>query len=111
MFKSKAKKLVMAVMMGVMVMNTGMVSASPLQSMQDEIGTDKIAHFGAGYVASDILGRVTDMSYLERGLAVTGLAGLKEATDSKWDNKDFVATIAGGLANIGLQQLHIKGHF
>lgn len=55
MFKSKTKKLVMAVMMGVMVMNMGMVKASPLQSMQDKIGTDKIAHFGAGYIASDLL--------------------------------------------------------
>ena len=91
--------------------SAGMVSASPLQTFQEKVGTDRVAHFGAGYVVSDILGRATDMSYLERGLAVTGLAGLKEATDAKWDNKDFIATVAGGLANIGFQQLQMHGHF
>lgn len=76
--------------------------ASPIQSFQDRVGTDRIAHFGAGYIASDLMGKFTPMTAVERGLAITGLAAIKEATDDEWDNKDFAATILGGLLNLGV---------
>ena len=59
--------------------------------------TDKVAHFGVGYIVNDQLKKNTKMTFLERLGYVALIAGAKEATDSKWDWNDFGATMAGCL--------------
>lgn len=60
--------------------------------------TDKVAHFGVGYVISDQLAKHTRMTFLERVATVSLIAYVKEKTDSRFDNADFAATVAGALA-------------
>ena len=74
-----------------------MCSASPLQSIQDKIGMDKIAHFGAGYIIDNELKRYTKMTDFERVMTVAAVATIKEATDSKFDKNDIFATVLGAL--------------
>jgi hypothetical protein len=103
MFEKSMKKIAVAAMLGVSMVSPAIGSvanASPIQDIQDEIGTDKLAHFGVGYFVTDVLERTTPMTPIERGLAVTGLAAIKEATDNKWDTKDFLATVLGSAANL-----------
>lgn len=102
--KGKAQKLAVAVMLGATSaasIAAPIASAGPLQTLQDRIGTDRVAHFGVGYVLSDLCGQAK-MTNAERTAVVVGAAALKEGTDDKWNNKDFVATVLGGLVNIGV---------
>lgn len=67
-------------------------------SQQDRIGVDKFAHFGAGYVISDLLKGDKKLKWEDRLLIVTALAAAKEEfIDHNWDRKDFWATVAGGV--------------
>lgn len=102
MVKVKFQKFVSGVMGAAILLSSGMACASPIQDFQDKVGTDRIAHFGVGYIVSDTLDRLTPLTPIERGLVVAGLGALKEATDSQWDNGDLAATILGGVANIGV---------
>lgn len=58
--------------------------ANSLHDIQDDIGVDKIAHFGIGYLASNELQHV-GMSKFEAVLTVSFLAYAKE----KWIDDDF----------------------
>ncbi len=42
------------------------------------------------------------MTTFEKGAVVVGVAALKEATDDKWDTKDFTATVLGGITNLSI---------
>ena len=90
------------ILCGVMLSTSGVAMA---QSLQDKIGMDKIAHFGAGYIIADQLKKHTKMSALERSLTVATLATIKEATDSKFDTNDILATMLGATF------LQISGKF
>ena len=57
--------------------------------------TEKVAHFGEGYMIDDQLQLHTKLSRDERLLTVTAIAAAKEATDSKFDWKDLGATVLG----------------
>lgn len=73
-------------------------SAGSLHDIQDKIGVDKFAHFGAGYIISDQLQRNCGMSALESVLLTTLIAYAKERLiDSKTDTGDISATTAGAL--------------
>lgn len=73
---------------------TSNVNANALQ----DIPVDKAAHFGAGYIIQDQLERNAHMSKLEAFLATTAIAWAKEKyLDSRVDNKDAYATMAGAL--------------
>lgn len=105
MFKKKIKKMAVAIMLGSMGITSaagiGTANASPIQSFQDKVGTDKIAHFGAGYIIADLCDKSGISNAGQLGV-VTGVAALKESMDDKWDTKDFIATVLGGITNIGL---------
>lgn len=61
------------------------------------IPLDKQAHAMGGYIINDQLKRNTKLSTLERILVVTAIGTLKELTDSKFDSKDLLSTVAGGI--------------
>lgn len=71
--------------------------ASPLHDIQDEIGTDKFAHFGVGYVISNEL-QHAGMSKLEAMATVAFLAYAKEKwVDDEFSKSDIGATVLGGV--------------
>ena len=70
-------------------------SASPLQSAQDKLGTDKVAHFGVGFIVEDTLQKHTKMTPFERFMTVSTLAVVKEGTDDKFDRNDIFSTMLG----------------
>ena len=86
--------------------------ASPLGELQDKIGTDKIAHFGAGYFINSELKRHTKMTDFERQLTVFGLSVIKEYADNKFDKNDIIATMLGsiGCSLSGKFQVRKKEH-
>ena len=59
--------------------------------------TDKVAHVGVGYMLNSELKKHTHMTFIERLGVVVVVAGAKELSDAHWDNKDFMATVAGCL--------------
>lgn len=92
---AKQAKKIIATLLCLGIIGTSSVTfATPIQ---DRIGTDKIAHAGAGYLINNELGRHTKMSVLERNLAVLGLAVGKELLDKKFDSNDIIATMLGSL--------------
>lgn len=95
------KALVLGMAVSASMLTPVVASASPIQKIQDRIGTDRIAHFGAGYIIADFCGK-TKMTTFEKGAVVVGVAALKEATDDKWDAKDFTATVLGGITNLSI---------
>jgi len=109
--KKLMKKCVPALMAGSVLLSSTCAFASPLQTIQDRIGTDKIAHAGVGYFVSDVLDRTTKLTPLERLGVVMGLEVAKESTDAEWSNKDVAATALGALAQIGISQLQVHGKF
>lgn len=59
--------------------------------------TDKTAHFGVGYIVNSELKKHTRLTFIEQLGCVAFVAGAKELSDAHWDNKDFMATMAGVL--------------
>lgn len=67
-----------------------------LHHLEDVIGVDKCAHFGAGYLINDQLKRHTKLTTIERVLVVYGVAYAKERwVDPEFDSKDIEATVLG----------------
>ena len=73
-------------------------SANNLHDIQDNIGIDKFAHVGAGYIIQDQLERNCGFSTLEAFTTVVLLAYAKEKwIDSDFNKADIGATAIGGL--------------
>lgn len=71
--------------------------AGSLHDLQDNIGTDKFAHFGMGYVLSNELQR-TGMSKFEAVATVALIAYAKEKwVDNTFNKNDIGATVLGGM--------------
>jgi len=71
--------------------------ANSIHDIQDNIGTDKFAHFGVGYVISNEL-QHAGMSKLEAVATVTFLAYAKEKwVDDTFSKSDIGATVLGGV--------------
>lgn len=72
--------------------------ANSLHDIQDNIGIDKFAHVGAGYIIQDQLQRNCDFSALEAFATVALIAYLKEKyVDDDFSESDIAATAIGGL--------------
>lgn len=72
--------------------------ANPIHDVQDDIGVDKFAHVGAGYIISDQLQRNAHCSAFEAFLITSSIAWAKEKwVDDHVDNNDAYATMAGSL--------------
>lgn len=70
--------------------------ASSLHDIQDNIGTDKFAHAGVGYIITDQLERNANFSKLEAFATVAALAYIKERyVDDSFDSGDITATLSG----------------
>lgn len=73
-------------------------TANGLHDIQDNIGVDKFAHIGAGYIVQDQLQRNCGFSTLEALAAVALLAYAKEKyVDDDFSKSDIAATAIGGL--------------
>lgn len=73
-------------------------NANSLHDIQDNIGIDKFAHVGAGYIIQDQLQRNCDFSALEAFATVALIAYLKEKyVDDDFSESDIAATAIGGL--------------
>lgn len=71
--------------------------ANGLHDIQDDIGVDKFAHFGIGYVVSNELQHV-GMSKFEAVATVAFLAYAKEKwVDDTFSKSDIGATVLGGV--------------
>lgn len=71
--------------------------AQSVHDIQDNIGTDKFAHFGMGYVISNELQHI-GMSKLEAVATVAFIAYAKEKwVDNTFDKNDISATVLGGM--------------
>ena len=74
------------------------VNANPIHDMQDDIGTDKFAHAGVGYIIAHQLERNAGFSPLEAFATVFALAYVKEKyVDDTFDKGDIGATLTGPL--------------
>lgn len=70
--------------------------ANSIHDIQDNIGTDKFAHAGVGYIITDQLERNTNFSKLEAFATVAALAYIKEQyVDDHFDSGDITATLSG----------------
>ena len=97
---SKIKKL-SVILLGMVVVfsaSSSLCMASALQTAQNKIGTDKVAHFGVGFITNEVLQKTTKTTALERFAIVSGLAIVKESTDTTWDNHDILATCLGSVS-------------
>lgn len=75
----------------------GFCFANNLHDIQDDIGVDKFAHFGIGYVVSNEL-QHAGMSKLEAVATVAFLAYAKEKwVDDTFSKSDIGATVLGGV--------------
>lgn len=73
-------------------------SANPIHDLQDNVGVDKFAHVGAGYIIQDQLERNCGFSTLEAFATVALIAYLKEKyVDDDFSKSDIGATAIGGL--------------
>lgn len=73
-------------------------SANSLHDLQDNIGVDKFAHVGAGYIIQDQLERNCGFSTLEALATVALIAYMKEKyVDVDFNKSDIEATAIGGL--------------
>lgn len=70
---------------------------SPFCYATEMPATDKVAHFGVGYIINDQLVRHTKLTFIERMTVITGVAYIKERHDTYIDGKDILATVEGGL--------------
>lgn len=70
--------------------------ASSIHDIQDNIGIDKFAHAGVGYIITDQLERNANFSKLEAFATVAALAYIKERyVDDHFDSGDITATLSG----------------
>ena len=70
--------------------------ANPIHDIQNNIGTDKFAHAGVGYIITDQLERNANFSKLEAFATVAALAYIKERyVDDHFDSGDITATLSG----------------
>lgn len=75
---------------------TATASANDLHDIQDNIGVDKFAHAGMGYIITDQLERNVGFSLLEAFATVFALAYVKEKyIDDNFDKGDIGATLMG----------------
>lgn len=71
--------------------------ANGLHDIQNDIGVDKFAHFGVGYVISNEL-QHAGMSKLEAVATVAFIAYAKERwIDGTFNKNDIGATVLGGM--------------
>lgn len=71
--------------------------ASSLHDIQDNIGTDKFAHAGAGYFLTTEL-KHAGMSNIEAIASVAFIAYAKEKwVDDEFSKSDITATVLGGI--------------
>ena len=92
------KKILMMVIMSVMLTAPTICAANGWQDAQNNIGTDKAAHFGCSYVINYQLHRYTNWTPLQRFIAVAAVGAIKEGLiDDHWDGRDFAADCAGAL--------------
>lgn len=71
--------------------------ANSLHDIQDNIGVDKFAHFGIGYVVSNEL-QHAGMSKFEAMATVAFLAYAKEKwADDEFSKSDITATVLGSV--------------
>lgn len=77
---------------------TATANANSLHNIQDDIGVDKFAHAGAGYIIQDQLQRNCNFSALEAFATVALIAYMKEKyIDDDFNKSDIAATAIGGL--------------
>lgn len=79
-------------------LSTATANANSLHDIQDDIGVDKFAHAGAGYIIQDQLQRNCYFSALEAFSTVALIAYMKEEyVDNDFSKSDIAATAIGGL--------------
>lgn len=80
-----------------LILSISVASANSLHDIQDDIGVDKFAHFGIGYVVSNEL-QHAGMSKFEAMATVAFLAYAKEKwVDDEFSKSDITATVLGGI--------------
>lgn len=79
------------------ILSISTVSANSLHDIQDNIGTDKFAHAGAGYFLTTEL-KHAGMSNIEAIATVAFIAYVKEKwIDDEFNKSDITATVLGGI--------------
>lgn len=80
-----------------LMLSISTVSANSLHDIQYDIGVDKFAHFGIGYVVSNEL-QHAGMSKFEAMATVAFLAYAKEKwVDDEFSKSDITATVLGSV--------------
>lgn len=80
-----------------LMLSISVASANSIHDIQDDIGVDKFAHFGIGYVVSNEL-QHAGMSKFEAMVTVAFLAYAKEKwIDDEFSKSDITATVLGGI--------------
>lgn len=80
-----------------LILSISVASANSLHDIQDDIGVDKFAHFGIGYVVSNEL-QHAGMSKFEAMATVAFLAYAKEKwADDEFSKSDITATVLGSV--------------
>lgn len=80
-----------------LILSISVASANSLHNIQDDIGVDKFAHFGIGYVVSNEL-QHAGMSKFEAMATVAFIAYAKEKwVDDEFSKSDITATVLGGV--------------
>lgn len=89
-------KLLLALLCCAFFLSTAIASANPVHDIQDNIGVDKFAHAGVGYILTDQLERNAGFNKLESFATVLALAYVKEKyIDDNFDRGDIGATLVG----------------
>ena len=80
-----------------LILSISVASANSLRDIQDDIGVDKFAHFGIGYVVSNEL-QHAGMSKFEAMVTVAFLSYAKEKwVDDEFSKSDITATVLGSV--------------
>lgn len=88
------KKIILCTLLVIAMSST--CFANRIHDIQDNIGTDKFAHAGVGYIITDQLERNANFSKLEAFATVAALAYIKERyIDDNFDSGDITATLSG----------------
>jgi len=70
-------------------------NVSSAQRLQDSVGVDRFAHAGISYLINDQLKRNAKMNDFWAATTTLAIGALKEISDGKWDNGDFIADSVG----------------